>query len=218
MAETDDAYTLISKFNTNKERAYADYANTMKDMANKARIEEARTGKVAYSKQAKVEYQKEVDSLNEKLRIAELNAPKERYAQRKANADIKAKKQAYLDENGVKMKTKDIKKASQQAITKYRDEAGSVSRKKRSIDINDREWEAIQKGAISETKLIRILNNSDPDKLRDRATPKNSKTVLNAAKINRVKALASSNYTIEEIAKKLGVSTSTVSKYLKGEK
>ena len=215
MAETDDAYTLVSKFNTPKERAYADYANKMKSLANQARIEKEHTGKIAYSRLAKAEYQDAVDSLNKKLNKALLNSPRERQAQRLSNAAMNIKKNAYYDETGTKMKTKDIKKASQQAISKYRDEVGSVSRRNRSITIDDREWEAIQKGAISESVLNKILNNSDPDKLRERATPKNVK-VLNAAKVNRIKALSASNYTLEQIADKLGVSTSTVSKYLKG--
>ena len=36
------------------------------------------------------------------------------------------------------------------------------------------------------------------------------------AQAARFKALAASNYTLEEIAKKTGFSTSTISKYLKG--
>ena len=60
-----------------------------------------------------------------------------------------------------------------------------------------------------------ILNNTDIDKLRQRATPRTYNT-LSSAQVNRVKALAASNYTLSEIANKLGVSTSTVSKYLKG--
>ena len=46
---------------------------------------------------------------------------------------------------------------SQQALSKYREEVGSVARRDRSIKITDREWEAIQAGAISENKLIKIL-------------------------------------------------------------
>lgn len=59
-----------------------------------------------------------------------------------------------------------------------------------------------------------ILNNCDPDSLRQRAMPKETK-VLSQAKINRIKAMSAS-YTIQQIADKLGISTSTVSKYLKG--
>ena len=115
------------------------------------------------------------------------------------------------------MSKSDIKKASQQALTKYRASVGSVSRKDRNINITDKEWEAIQAGAISENTLIKILNNTDTDKLRQRATPRTTNT-LSTAKINRIKAMNSSNYSLSEIANALGVSTSTVSNYLKGVK
>ena len=114
------------------------------------------------------------------------------------------------------MTTSEIKKASQQALSKYRVEVGSVSRRNRSIQITDREWEAIQAGAISENKLIKILNNSDTDALRQRATPRGSSTNLSQAKVNKIKSMNASNYSLSEIAKSLGISTSTVSKYLRG--
>ena len=112
------------------------------------------------------------------------------------------------------MKAKDIRKAGQQALTKAREEVGSIARRDRNIVISDKEWEAIQAGAVSETILKRILNNSDPDVLRQRAMPKEKKTVKTAT-INRIKAMSGS-YTIKQIADKLGLSTSTVAKYLKG--
>lgn len=129
------------------------------------------------------------------------------------NATVQRKQKA-AEEAGVKLKPKDVKKASQQALTKAREEVGSVSRRDRNIVITDKEWDAIQAGAVSESILKRILNNCDPDSLRQRAMPKETK-VLNQAKINRIKAMSAS-YTIQQIAEKLGVSTSTVSKYLKG--
>ena len=112
---------------------------------------------------------------------------------------------------------KDEKKLNQQALTKYRQEVGGVSRRERNIDITDKEWEAIQAGAISENKLKKILDNTDIDKLRERATPKTTVN-LSAAKINQIKTMSISNYTTKEIADKLGVSPSTVTKYLKGGK
>lgn len=212
MAETDDAMTLVSDAKHPMELIYADYANSMKKLANKARKEMVNTGKIAYSKSAKSVYQEEVKSLNEKLNTALLNTTKERAAQRKANAEVAIKKSA--DPN---MSKSDIKKASQQALTKYRASVGSVSRKDRNINITDKEWEAIQAGAVSENTLIKILNNTDTDKLRQRATPRTTNT-LSTAKINRIKAMNSSNYSLSEIANALGVSTSTVSNYLKGVK
>lgn len=213
MAETDDAKTLISDANTPMERLYADYANRMKALANRARVEAANTGKIAYSKTAKATYSEEVRSLDEKLRVALMNAPRERQAQLRANAEVNAKVRQAKEE-GRELKNDEIKKAGQQALSRSRADVNSVSRKDRSIKITDREWEAIQSGAISENVLKKILNNADIDELRQRATPR-ATTTLNQAKINRIKAYSASNYTLGEIAKKLGVSVSTVSKYLK---
>lgn len=212
MAEAEDAYDLVSKARYPMEIVYADYANSMKSLARQARLEVNSTGKIAYNAQAKATYAKEVKDLESKLDTALRNAPRERLAQIRANADIKAKTAANPD-----MEKKDVKKASQQALSKYRTEAGSVARSKRSIQITDREWEAIQAGAISENKLKQILANTDVDSLRQRATPR-SYTTLNEAKIGRIKAMSASGKTLSEIANVLGVSTSTVSEYLKGGK
>ena len=212
MMETDDAMTLVSKGRHPQELAYAEYANSMKALANQARKDMMTTGKIEYSSTAKSTYKAEVDSLMSKLNTALLNTTRERAAQRMANAEVAAKKQTNPD-----MKTSDVKKASQQALTKYRTEVNSVSRRDRSIVITDNEWKAIQAGAISEHKLKQILNNADIDSLRERATPRTT-TTLSTAKINRIKAMNNSNYSTTQIAEALGVAPSTVSKYLKGVK
>ena len=210
MAETDDAYTLVSEARHPMELLYADYANSMKALGNEARKEMMSTGKIAYNKSAADTYKQEVSSLNSKLNDAKKNSPRERAAIRMANVEINAKKEA--DPN---MKTSDIKKASQQAITKYRQEVGSVNRRERNIKITDREWEAIQAGAISENKLKMILDNTDVSELRQRATPRATNS-LSTAKVNKIKQMSKSNYSLQEIANSIGVSTATVSKYLKG--
>lgn len=215
MAETDDAYTLVSTKAHPMEIVYADYANNMKALANQARIEMRNTGKIEYSSTAKKTYQKEVSSLMSKLNNALLNTTRERAALRLANAEINSKKEAYKKENGTDMKPADAKKVSQQAVSKYRQKVKSVARRDRDITISDKEWEAIQAGAISENTLKKILNNTNIDTLRQRATPKSTNS-LSSAQVSRIKALSASNYTLSEIANKLGVSTSTVSKYLKG--
>ncbi len=210
MAEADDAYELVSAYRHPMEIIYADYANSMKSLANQARKEMMATGKLKYDPAAKNTYEAEVASLNTKLNTALLNTTRERQAQRLANAAVKKKIQ---ENEGIE--NKDIKKYSQQALSKYRDEVGSIKRKDRNIKITDREWEAIQAGAIHESTLVKILNNADIDDLRQRATPR-ATTNLNQAKINRIKSMSASNYTIAQIAEKLNLPTSTVSKYLKG--
>lgn len=206
MAETKDAFTLVSDADTPQERAYATYANEMKSLANRARKEMLSTGKIAYSASAKETYQEEVDHLMAQLNVALRNAPRERQAQVIANATVAAKKQGNPD-----MTRSEIKKASQQALTAARTTVGAS---RETISISDREWEAIQAGAISENRLTQIINNVDIDALRQRATPR-STTVLSTAKVNKIASMNASGYSTAEIAEALGVSTSTVNKYLK---
>lgn len=203
MAETRDARTLSSGHPV--EEAYASYANQMKSLANKARKVMVSTGKIAYSASAKATYQAEVDTLSAKLNVALRNAPKERQAQVIANANVAAKKKDNPD-----MTNAEIKKAGQQALTSAR---VSVGAKREPIKLTDKEWEAIQAGAISENKLKQIINNVNIDELRQRATPRTT-TSLSSAKISKISSMSASGYSIAEIAQALGVSTSTVSKYL----
>ena len=215
MAEADDAYELVSESRHPMELIYADYANSMKALANEARKNMITTGNLKYDPAAHKTYRTEVDSLNDKLVTSLLNTPREREAQRRANVEVEAKRKAYKEETGQKMKTEDVKKISQQALSKYRTEVDTVARRKRFIDITDKEWEAIQAGAVTESVLKKILNNADVDDLRQRATPKTNNT-LSTAQINRIKAYQASNYDLATIANKMGVSPSTVSKYLRG--
>lgn len=204
MMETDDARTLSS--GTPQEEAYAKFANTMKDLANKARMEYVNTGKIEYSPSARKTYQAEVDSLNSKLNLSKANAPKERQAQIIANSIVAAQKESNPD-----LTKKEIKKLSQRALVEARERVGA---KRNPIEITDREWEAIQAGAISETTLSKILNNTNLEDVQKRAMPRDTK-VVTPAKQARIKAMASSgNYTIEEIASAIGVSQSTVSEYM----
>ena len=203
MAETRDARTLSSGHPV--EEAYADYANQMKSLGNRARKEMLSTGKIAYSASAKAAYQPEVDSLSAKLNVALRNAPKERQAQVFANANVAAKKK-----DNPYMTNAEIKKAGQQALTSARVKVGA---KREPIKLTDKEWEAIQAGAISENKLKQIINNVNIDELRQRATPRTT-TSLSSAKISKISSMNASGYSIAEIAQALGVSTSTVSKYL----
>lgn len=204
MAETTDARTLSS--GTPQEELYAAYANHLKDMANQARLEQTRTGRIKYTAEAKEKYKEEREHLLAQLAVSQANAPRERAAQIMANATMEAKRQENPD-----MTSKEKKKAAQQALTAARQAVGA---QRTPVEISDREWEAIQAGAISENQLYSILKATDLDKLRERATPRES-TTLSAAKQNKIDAMKASGYTIDEIAKAIGVSTSTVNKYLK---
>ena len=207
MQDTDDARTLISGMDNPKERIYADYANKRKALANEARKAYLNAGKQVYSPSAAKAYADEVKSLNAKLDVAIMNQPLERRAQAIANSRAEAKiKDNFVDDNDKK------KKIRQQELTRARDEVGA---KRNPIDITDREWEAIQAGAISENKLTQIINHTDIDMLRSKATPKAKSTALSRAKVSQIRAMEASGYTTNEIAKKLNLSTTTILKYLK---
>lgn len=201
----DDVRSMSS--GTLQEEAYADYANKMKDLANKARLEYKATPTLKRSASAAKAFEPEVNRLMAALKVAQLNAPLEREAQRIANARVKAKVQA----NNITDKD-EISKIRRAAISDARNSTGASGKRTR-ITISDGEWTAIQSGAISDTTLSEILRYAEPKTVRERATPKRT-TQLSDARISRIKAMANSGHTNAEIAEALGISTSAVSKYL----
>lgn len=201
----DDVRSMSS--GTLQEEAYADYANKMKDLANKARLEYKATPTLKRSASAAKAFEPEVNRLMAALKVAQLNAPLEREAQRIANARVKAKVQA----NNITDKD-EISKIRRAAISDARNSTGASGKRTR-ITISDGEWTAIQSGAISDTTLSEILRYAEPKTIRERATPKRT-TQLSDARISRIKAMANSGHTNAEIAEALGISTSAVSKYL----
>lgn len=201
----DDVRSMSS--GTLQEEAYADYANKMKDLANKARLEYKTTPTLKRSASAAKAFEPEVNRLMAALKVAQLNAPLEREAQRIANARVKAKVQA----NNITDKD-EISKIRRAAISDARNFTGASGKRTR-ITISDGEWTAIQSGAISDTTLSEILRYAEPKTVRERATPRRT-TQLSDARISRIKAMANSGHTNAEIAEALGISTSAVSKYL----
>lgn len=201
----DDVRSMSS--GTLQEEAYADYANKMKDLANKARLEYKATPTLKRSASAAKAFEPEVNRLMAALKVAQLNAPLEREAQRIANARVKAKVQA----NNITDKD-EISKIRRAAISDARNSTGASGKRTR-ITISDGEWTAIQSGAISDTTLSEILRYAEPKTVRERATPRRT-TQLSDARVSRIKAMANSGHTNAEIAEALGISTSAVSKYL----
>lgn len=201
----DDVRSMSS--GTLQEEAYADYANKMKDLANKARLEYKATPTLKRSASAAKAFEPEVNRLMAALKVAQLNAPLEREAQRIANARVKAKVQA----NNITDKD-EISKIRRAAISDARNSTGASGKRTR-ITISDGEWTAIQSGAISDTILSEILRYAEPKTVRERATPR-ATTQLSDARVSRIKAMANSGHTNAEIAEALGISTSAVSKYL----
>lgn len=209
MSTVKDAYDLMSPKRTEKEKAYGDYANYMKSLANQARLEylaaKQRTPRV--SKEAKETYKTEVEDLQRKLVLAESNSPKERQAQRLAKIGTKYRVDA-LDEEPTK---KERQKIETQELAKAR---ATVGAKRYKFEITDREWEAIQAHAIADSTLSKMLEYADPDRVRQLSTPR-ATTTITPTQQNRIKAMSANGYSNAEIAKAVGVSTSTVLNYLK---
>jgi len=206
MAATKDAHSLSS--GTLQEEAYADYANKLKALANRARKEALSIKPIPADPNAKKVYAAEVESLNAKLNDALKNSPRERQAQILANVMVRAKKAS----NPEILTNKDqLKKVKQQSLATARARVGA-NKKAVEIQITPREWEAITNRAISTTKLKEILRNTNMDKVREYSSPKQNS--LSSAKISRIQSMRRSGYTNADIANALGISTSTVQKYV----
>lgn len=203
MAEVSDARLLSS--GTPQEEAYAEYANYMKALANEARKTMVNTQDIRYSPSAKATYEQEVKSLDAKLNLSLLNAPKERRAQAMANGIVASKKKANPD-----MTNADLKKVKQQALVEARTKVGA---KRTPIPVTEKEWEAIQAGAISANKLAQIIQYMDQDQLMEYTTPYNTREI-SPAKQAKIASMAASGYSAAEIAAVVGVSTTTVHKYI----
>jgi len=197
-----DARTLMStKTGTPIERLYADHSNKLKGLADKARLEAYHTKPPRASSSAAKTYHKEVTSLNAKLEVALRNAPLERQAQIISNTMVKIRLQA-----DPTLSREEKKKVRYKSITRARNRVGA---KKIQIDISPEEWNAIQAGAISPSKLTKILDNSDLNVVKELATPR-TLLKMTATKTSRAKQMLESGYTRAEVAQHLGVSLSTL--------
>lgn len=192
-----DAFKLSS--GSTIEAIYAEHANALKDLANRARGIVRKTGDIPYSKSAHDTYKSEVEVLKSKLRMAYMNKPLERQAQFLSNKLYNAKKDSHPD-----MDKDDLKKMRGQILTESRLRMGA---EKAQVKITDNEWKAIQLGAVSKTTLNKILLNTDVDALKQRAMPRTSK-VLSPARAARAKSMLNLGHTRADVASALGISVS----------
>jgi len=208
LADTDDAYSIVSEGRgTRMEQVYADHSNRLKALANEARKEYVGVKAIPYEPSAAKVYSHEVKSLDSKLARAEKNAPLERQAQVVANRIVAQRRQANPN-----MQPDELRKIKGQALTEARLRTGAKKTRlgSEASPITEREWQAIQNGAISNYKLERILRNADLDAIRERATPR-VKPVLNTQMKSFARQLLNKGYTLEEVADRLGVTPSTIS-------
>jgi hypothetical protein len=201
LAETHDAHTLISDVNTHMEVIYAKHSNQLKSLANEARKTAVSIKGAPYSPSAKRTYAHEVGTLNAKLNTAKKNAPLEKQAQIIANTRMAQVRQANPG-----MEKDDETKQKQIALNDARARVGA---KKEKIQITQNEWNAIQAGAISKDKLESILLNTDPDRIKELAMPRES-IKMSPLKVSRAHTMLDSGYTQQEVADALGVGLTTL--------
>jgi hypothetical protein len=188
------------------EEVYAQYANSMKAMANTARKSAASIKDPTQSPAAKAVYAKEVASLKAKLKEAQMNAPLERRAQIIGNATARAR-----ISNNPNLDKDDIKKIKYESLDDARQATGAYKQRigTEKIPLLQREWEAIQAGAVSSTTLREILRNSNIDTIKELATPK-YRSSLTPGQLALAKSMSASGRTPSEIAEALGIPRSTI--------
>ena len=208
LALTNDAYTLTRDRNDPVERLYADHANEMKSIANKARLQIARTPDPPTNRAAKLVYKEEVDDLTRQLNAAKKQKPLDRRADDIANAAYRAK---LKEDPSIRFDLDKKKKVERQVKKAARNRLGLS---KPVIDISDSQWDAIQSGAVSPSKLREILGYADSKRVAELSRPRKN-AVMTSAVTSRAKAMLRAGATNAEIAAALGISPSTLKDAIK---
>lgn len=207
MALTDDAYSLSS--GTRMENLYAEHANSLKAMANKARKEAVSQPRVKKNPQAARRYSREVAELKAQINVARKAKPLERQAQVIANGVVDAKVRSNPD-----MTYKDRAKVTAMALKTARQRLG-YDRNATRIRPTPLQYRAIQEGAVSQSMIDQILESADLDHLKSLAMPKKTQP-LTRSQANRISIYRKNGSTVAEIADALGISPARVREYLSG--
>lgn len=208
MADTKDARDLISGKNSMIERVYAKYANQMKELALEARREMVRTPNLKYDPEARKLYANEVASLESKLVIAKKNAPLERQALLLANVAVK---QYLYDNPQIKNDHGALKKLKGRTLNEKRQVTGAL---KQRVKFTDREWEAVQAGAVHDTFLKDLLRNADSKQVKQLSMPR-TRSVITPAKKSKINQMIEWGYDQARIAEMLDISISSVQEAVK---
>ena len=211
MDAVSDAYELSSGYRI--ENVYAAHANRMKALAQEARKIERATADMKYNKSAEAAFQDVLGkdgSLTKKLLRAQLEAPKERQAQLLAGSVMRAKLLANPELNDPDNNDK-RKKIASRVLNQARDDAAGGHEKRFRIILSDREWEAIQAGAISSTSFKKVLRYADSNEIKKRAIPRNTRGMRPSTK-SRARLLLDNGWTPSAVAEELGVGLETLKK------
>ena len=201
MAKTDDAYSLSS--GTKIEGIYANHANRLKSLANQARKEIMSTEDIAYNPAAAKRYSDEVASLKAKKNAVDKHRPLERRAGTIASSLFQMK----AAEDPTLWEDHDRAKKERARLMDYARK--QIGEKRPVIKFTDREYEAIQAGALTKTFLKELIKECDQDALKQRAMPRQW-TAMSPAKLSKARQMLRNGATNIEVAQALGVSTSTL--------
>lgn len=216
--KTQERFTEVSKMSLVKdahelssgreiENVYADFANAQKNLARKARLEILATPHTKVNPGARAEYADEVKSIDSKILKAKANAPREKQAQLLTASKVKT-----IKEDNPDLTKEELKKLRTRTLTEMRNKVGA---RRVEADLTEREWKAIQAGAISESKLQDLIRPVGIDRMRELATPRTNRVEMTEGKIAQAKAMKEAGFTLAAIAERLGVSSATASKAIK---
>lgn len=200
---TPDAHTLVRDKSDPVEYLYAEHANAMKAIANSARLRASRIANPVTNDKAKVVYKAEVDKLVSDLRAVERQKPLNRKADVIANGVVKAKR---AEDPLLRTDPDRLAKVERQAKSYARARLGL---KQLTIDISDTQWDAIQAGAVSASRLGKILAEADPKRVSELAMPRTN-TVMTSAVSARARAMLAAGATNADVAAALGIAVSTL--------
>ena len=203
-----DPYSLVSRNSEGKttriEAIYAGYATQMKDLARQARALARAQVPIEWNAEAREAYSEEIKSLRNKVALAERNAPLERQAQLIANAKFRAIRYEHPEMDDEHLRRE---KGRQLDIARRQVGAGKQVIGSKDNPLTDREWEAISKGAISQSLLKSVLRNADKARIKELAMPR-TKTGISNAKVAQVKSMLANGYGTADICDILDISSS----------
>lgn len=198
-----DAFNLVRDRNNPVEQLYAEHANSMKAIANETRLRAARIESPKQNRAAKEVYRDEVADLDRQLETVRKQLPLQRKANVISSAVVKAKRQ---EDPLLRTDLDRLKRVERQA---KQEALRRLGLKQPEIKISDRQWDAIQSGAVSASKLREMLKHVDTKRIDDLAMPK-SNPVMTTAIAQRAKAMLAAGATTADVARSLGVSASTL--------
>ncbi len=207
MDVVDDAYELVGNKDDPKERAYANFANKLKSMAQKSRYIAVNTDNLKRNPDAVKTYAKEVASLNNKLKEVKANKYLEKQAQ------ILGNKRYYAAKRDGNYTNEQLKRLQNECIAGARLSLGA---KKPTIQITPKEWAAIDAGAVSSNILTEIINNTSLDIIRGYTMPRQSqRSRVSYSDECLIRSMAARpGVTQSEIADAMGLSVSTINAIL----